>query len=418
MIDMTAAEYFKSLSSRGSKPGLERIKELLRLLGDPQDRLRVIHVAGTNGKGSVCRMLESILGAAGRKTGLFTSPYITVPQECIRSGGRDISEDEFSRLCDRICMAEQKMEDGPTEFEALTAMAFLYFADCGCDTVIIETGMGGRLDATNVIKEPLLSVITGVELDHTEYLGSAISGIAAEKAGIIKPRRPVVFGGSNPEALGVIRSECERQQASLELVDYERLKVSELTLSGTRFDFGGLKNLNIPLLGVYQPRNAAVALTAAELLSGMGCGISEKALRLGLSRVSWRGRFELMQRDPVVIYDGAHNLQGITVAAKSVRTYFGDSRIVLLMGVMKDKDYKNMANVIAPLTGEVYAITPDNPRSLPAAELAGCFEKIGVRSMPCESVQDGLSLALNAARNKKLPLIILGSLYFYKDIRI
>ncbi len=414
---MTPTEYFISLGSRGSKPGLERIKSLLRLLGDPQYKLRAVHVAGTNGKGSVCRMLESILCAAGYKTGLFTSPYITVPHECIRAGGRDISEDEFDRLCGRICRAEQKMNDGPTEFEALTAMAFLYFAECGCETVIIETGMGGRIDATNVIKEPLLSIITGVESDHTEYLGSTIGEIAGEKAGIIKPRRPVVFGGYDPEALGVIRAECERQSASLELVDYERLNVRRMTLGGTEFDFGGLKNLNIPLLGAYQPRNAAVALTAAEFISGMGCKISEEALRSGLGSVKWRGRFELLAADPIVIYDGAHNLQGMTAAVESIKMYFS-GKAVLLMGVMRDKDYENMAKIIAPYVKEAFTVTPDNPRSLPADRLAACFEELGVSAVPCGSVKDGLPLALDAAKGDKLPLVILGSLYFYKDIQI
>lgn len=409
------SEYFKNLGSRGSKPGLDRIRELLRLLGGPQDRLGIIHVAGTNGKGSVCRMLESILLAAGFNVGLFTSPYLKSPNESIRIGGKIISDADFYALCGRIREAENAMSEGPTEFEALTAAAFLCFADRRCDAAIIEAGMGGKLDATNVIRQPLVSVITDVELDHTEYLGSDIEEIAREKAGIIKPGCPALFGGDKPEALEVVKNECALRQAPLSVVDFEKMRVTSLGLRGTRFDFGELKNVFTPLLGTYQPRNAAAALTAVGLLRGRGLEISEEAVRAGLAGVSHPGRFEMLVENPTVIYDGAHNSMGMEKAAESVKTYFG-GKVILLMGVMRDKDYERMTEIIAPLAEKVFTIRPDNPRSLDAEILAGCFEKFGVPSEPCRSVRDGYSKALGVAKAANIPLIILGSLYFYKDI--
>lgn len=410
-----AAEYFKSLGGRGSRPGLERIKELLEILNNPQDRFGIIHVAGTNGKGSVCRMLEGILLASGFNVGLFTSPYIVSPPECIRAGGQSVPEDEFYSLCGRIRDAERAMSEGPTEFEALTAMAFLYFAKRDCDIVIIEAGMGGRLDATNVVRRPLLSVITDVELDHTEYLGPTIKEIAREKAGIIKRSCPVVFGGRKPEALEVVQNECALRQAPLALVDFEKMRVRSFGLRGTRFDFGELSDVFTPLLGTYQPRNAAVALTAVEALRGQSIEISDEAVRDGMKNLTHPGRFELLGENPAVIYDGAHNPMGMEKAAESVKAYFG-GRVILLMGVMRDKDYERMTEIIAPLAEKAFTIKPDNPRSLDAEALTERFKTLGVPSEPCLSVKDGYSKAFGAAKAANIPLIILGSLYFYKDI--
>ncbi len=412
----TPEQYFKSLPQRGSKPGLERISELLALLNEPQRGMNIIHIAGTNGKGSVSKMLEGILCAAGYKCGLFESPCLVSPDEYIRVCRKPVDREGFLRLCGLVQNAEQSMIDKPTEFEVLTAMALLYFKEQGCDIVILEACMGGRLDTTNICPSPLLSIITDVALDHTEYLGSTVAEIAAEKAGIIKRGRPTVFGGTDPEALDVIKSECEKLGSPLVTVDHGRLENLRFSLERTVFDFGDYKDISMPLLGAYQPKNAAAALTAAEILCKNGIKIGRADLYEGLGSLRHRGRFELLRREPIVIYDGAHNPNGAATAAESMKIYFGEKKAALVMGVMADKDYERMVGILAPRAERVFAVTPDNPRALPAKLLAERFEAHGVPSEPFASVAEGCRTAINYAETKKLPLIIMGSLYMYKNI--
>lgn len=414
----TPEQYFRSLPQRGSKPGLERISELLARLNEPQNGMNIIHIAGTNGKGSVSKMLEGIICAAGYRCGLFESPCLVSPDEYIRVNRKPVEHSDFLRLCGTVRDAEQSMTDKPTEFEVLTAMALLYFKEQRCDIVILEACMGGRLDTTNVCSSPLLSVITDVALDHTEYLGSTVAEIAAEKAGIIKSGRPVVFGGTDPEALEVIKSECKKFGAPLVTVDHGRIKNPRFSLEHTVFDFGDHKDISMPLLGAYQPKNAAIALTAAEVLCKNGLKISRADIYEGFSGLHHRGRFELLRRDPIVIYDGAHNPNGAATAAESLKIYFGEKKAALVMGVMADKDYEKMTEILAPRAERVFAVTPDNPRALPAETLAARFKAHGVPSEHFSRVAEGCRAAINYAETKKLPVIILGSLYMYKDIEI
>ncbi len=412
----TPEQYFRSLPKRGSKPGLERISELLARLNEPQKGMNIIHIAGTNGKGSVSKMLEGILNAAGYKCGLFESPCLISPEEYIRVGRKSVEHADFLKLCGTVRDAEQSMADKPTEFEVLTAMALLYFKEQSCDIVILEACMGGRLDTTNVCPSPLLSIITDVALDHTEYLGSTVAEIAAEKAGIIKRGRPIVFGGTDHEALEVIKNECEKIGSSLVTVDHGLIKNPRFSLEHTVFDFGEYKDISMPLLGAYQPKNAAAALTAAEVLIKSGLKISRADIYEGLGSLRHRGRFELLRRDPIVIYDGAHNPNGAATAAESLKIYFGEKRAAIVMGVMADKDYEKMAGILAPRAERAFAVTPDNPRALHAETLAERFEALGVPSEHFGSVAEGCRAAINYAKAKKLPVIILGSLYLYKDI--
>lgn len=412
----TPEQYFRSLPKRGSKPGLERISELLTRLNEPQKGMNIIHIAGTNGKGSVSKMLEGILSAAGYKCGLFESPCLVSPEEYIRVGRKPVEHSDFLRLCGIVRDAEQSMTDKPTEFEVITAMALLYFKEQRCDIVILEACMGGRLDTTNVCPSPLLSVITDVALDHTEYLGSTIARIAAEKAGIIKRGRPTVFGGTDPEALEVIKSECEKLGAPLVTVDHGQLDNLRFFLEHTVFDFGDYKDISMPLLGAYQPKNAAVALTAVDVLCKNRLKISHSDIYEGLGSLRHCGRFELLRRDPIVIYDGAHNPNGAATAAESMKTYFGEKKAALVTGVMADKDYKKMVGILAPRAERVFAVTPDNSRALPAETLAERFEAHGVPSEHFSRVSEGCRAAINYAEEKKLPVIIMGSLYMYKDI--
>ena len=410
--------YIHSINWTFCKPGLERITALCEKLGDPQKQVKFIHVAGTNGKGSICAMLSSILTKAGYKTGLYTSPYIKHFNERMMIDGEMISEKELSALTEYIRPIADAMEDKPTEFELITAIAFLYFARHNCDLVVLECGLGGRLDSTNIIEDPALSVITGVALDHVSILGDTTEKIAMEKSGIIKNGCPVVYGNNShdADAYRVIRLVAAEKNAPLTVTDEGMLQNVRHSVNETLFDFGGECDYRLKLLGVYQPYNAATVLTAVSVLRHSGYQIHERAVREGLRTVYWPARFERLSDDPIVIYDGGHNPQGIDVAKRSIKTYFGDERILLLTGVMGDKDYSCMVKELAPLSQHVYTVTPNNPRSLSAFELAEVYRSYGVDATPFESVANAVKTAMEDARHQKRPLFILGSLYLYCEV--
>ncbi len=413
-----AIEYIHNVSWTFCKPGLERIGALCEKLGNPQRRLKYIHVAGTNGKGSFCAMTESILRAAGYKTGLYTSPYILEFNERIRVSGENIPAEDLARITERVRVFADEMEDKPTEFELITAIAFEYFAECRCDVVVLETGLGGRLDSTNIIETSLLSVITGIDLDHTAILGDTVEKIAAEKAGIIKHACPILFGGAGGEdAERVIRKAAEEQSAPYTKTDLSKLSVTSCSLSGTSLSFGAHRDLTLPLLGTYQPKNLANALSAIDLLTARGAiSVTEEQIRLGLASVRWPARFEVISTDPVIIFDGSHNPQGIASAAESIRRYFPDRRINLLTGVMADKQYDGMIVTLAPLANRVFTVTPNNPRALNSHRYADCFRAHGVEADGFDTVTDGLSAAIRYSKETDTPLVCLGSLYLYGEL--
>lgn len=413
-----ALDYIHSINWTFCKPGLERIRVLCKKLGNPQKKLKFVHVAGTNGKGSVSAMLSAILSDAGYKVGLYTSPYIKTFNERMAINGSPISDAELVELTEAVRPIADAMEDKPTEFELITALAFEYFARNACDLVVLECGLGGRLDSTNVIDSPALSIITGVALDHTAILGSTVEKIAKEKAGIIKPGCPVLFGNNSHEheALGVIRRVSSQKGAPLVVTNESLLKNIRYSVNGTSFDFDGEKDYNLQLLGVYQPYNAATVLTAVRSLRYSGYDIPEAAVRSGLARVYWPARFERLSEDPIVIYDGGHNPQGIAAAKQSIKAYFGEKRVLLLSGLMGDKDYTLMVNELAPIADKVYTVTPDNPRSLPAEELATVYRSVGADATAFASVREAVEAAMQDAKEMKKPLFILGSLYLYCEI--
>ena len=359
-----SVEYIHGISWTFCKPGLERIQTLCALLGDPQNGMRFIHVAGTNGKGSFCAMLSSVLRESGIKVGLFTSPYIRFFNERMCVDGQPIEDGELAEITSYVRPFADKMTDKPTEFELITAIGFEYFKRKKCDVVILEAGMGGRLDSTNVIREPLLSVITGIALDHTAFLGDTVEKIAAEKAGIIKDGRPVLYGGEDLNAKTVIRDTAIANESAYFDVDYSLLSVRSATLDGTVFDFGDRKNLSIKLLGSYQPKNASLVVSAVDVLKNEGLNIPESAVRNGLEKATWSARFEIISKDPLIIFDGAHNPQGIDSAVESVERYFGDQKVYVLTGVLKDKDYAYIASRLAHIGERAFVLTPDNPRAL------------------------------------------------------
>lgn len=412
-----AIRYIHSTCWKGSRPGLSRITELLRKLGNPEKDLRVIHVAGTNGKGSLCAMLESVLTSAGYRVGLFTSPYIEEFTERIRVGGKNIPKQDLAEVTEFVRPFAEEMEDTPTEFELITAIGILYFARAGVDLAVLECGMGGRLDSTNVINAPLLSVITGIALDHTEYLGDTVEKIAAEKAGIIKSGCPVLFGGEDPHAAEVIREKAVQMGSPFTQTVRKEIKNVRCSLSGTVFDYPEYPDLRLSLLGSYQPYNAANLVEAVKLLRWRGLTVSDGALRKGLEDARWKGRFERMNESPAVFFDGGHNYEGVTAAAETVKLLFGDRKLLLLTGMMADKEYEKMAAVMAGFAKRVYTVTPDNPRALPAEKLASVFRAGGVSAESFASYEDAVAAAFRAAKAEDVPLLALGSLYSYASFK-
>lgn len=411
-----AIEYIHSVNWTFCNPGLERVSALCSALGNPQDSLKFIHVAGTNGKGSFCAMLDSVLRAEGYRVGLFTSPYILEFGERMRVDGENISESELCELVELVKPIADKMEDKPTEFELITALAFLHFANKKCDYVVLECGLGGRLDATNIIKTPLLSVITGIALDHTAILGDTHEKIAAEKAGIIKEGAPVLWCGSHEGAYRVIKAQAEKLDAPVTVVDRSSLKIKEMSLDGTIFDHKERKDLSLSLLGSYQPINATNVLTAIDLLGAQGIEISDRAIREGLANTVWHARFEVISRDPLIIADGGHNPEGVDGAIESVKRYFPNEKVGIITGVMADKDYKYMASRMSEVASDVFCLTPDNPRALPAGDYAHVFASLGVNATACDSVTDAVGSALSWAKKNGRPVICLGSLYMYGEV--
>ena len=411
-----AIEYIHSVNWMFCNPGLDRVKTLCRALGDPQDSLKFIHVAGTNGKGSFCAMLDSVLRAQGYKVGLFTSPYIMEFGERMRVDGENISERELCDLVEKVRPIADAMEDKPTEFELITAIAFLYFANHHCDYVVLECGLGGRLDATNIIKTSILSVITGIALDHTAILGDTEEKIAAEKAGIIEENVPVLWCGSHKGAEQVILAHAQEMNAPVLTVDRSLLAVKQMTLDGTHFDFGTHTDMHIPLLGSYQPINASNVLTAVDALRLQGVEIGEDAVRSGLAAVVWHARFEKICKNPLIIADGGHNPEGIDGAVDSIKKYFGADKVGIITGVMADKDYQYMAGRIAEVASNVFCLTPDNPRALAAEKYADVFESLGVHAVACASVKEAVASAYAFAKESGIPVVSLGSLYMYGEV--
>ncbi len=411
-----ALEYIHSINWTFTKPGLERIRELCEKLGNPQKELKFVHVAGTNGKGSFCAMLDSILRAAGYKTGLFTSPYIKEFGERIRYLGENISERDLADITEYIKPFADAMEDKPTEFELITAIGLEYFKRKKCDIVILEAGMGGRLDSTNIIPTSILSVITGIALDHTAYLGDTVEKIATEKAGIIKSGGKVLYGGDDESAVTVISTRAEELFATYKRVDRSTLKVVSSNLEGTVFNYKEREALELSLLGLYQPKNAATVLDAVDILIESGFDIPEEAVRKGLKATKWHARFEVISKEQTVIFDGAHNPEGIETAVESIKYYFGDKKVCVLTGVMKDKDYHYIAGKLSEIADSAVVITPDNPRALNAEEYSNVLAEKGIEAKAYGNVKEALVAGKELALERDTALVCLGSLYMYKEV--
>lgn len=404
--------FLHATSWQGSRLGLERMEELMALLGHPEQHLRFVHVAGTNGKGSIAAMLSSILTQAGYTTGLYTSPHLMRVNERMKINGIDISNEELLALAESVRPAVEEISDPPTEFERITAMALLYFQRRACQVVVLEVGLGGRLDATNVIPAPDAAVISNIALEHTAVLGNTLEQIAREKAGIIKPGASVVLCHQTPSVEAVVRTVCQRQGASLSITAPTQGQIISRTLEGQTLAYRNRDNLFLHLPGVYQEANAFVALDTVDvLIREKGYHISDEAVHRGLSHVRWPGRLEVLQRDPLVLVDGAHNPDGVGALTSCLREYFPKKKLTFVMGVMADKNYEEMLFMVAPLAKRFITVTPESERALSSAQLAGQIQQqFRIPAHDGGNISSGLALALTLCSPKDV-ICVFGSLY-------
>ena len=411
-----ALTYIHSICWKGSRLGLGRTRELLQKLGNPEKQLKFVHIAGTNGKGSCAAMLSSILEAAGYRVGLYTSPFINRFNERMQINHQCIPDGELAELTAYIRPFADGMADPPTEFELITALAMVYFARHQCDIVVLEVGMGGELDSTNIIDVPEAAVIMAMGLDHVKELGPTMADIARAKAGIIKEGGRVVSYGGNPEADAVIAAACREKNASLRQPDFAAIVPGDFSLEGQSFSYKGWHDLRIPLVGAYQMKNAAAVLETVEVLRQRGWHISDEAVVQGLKHTRWPARFEVLRRDPVFIVDGGHNPHGIRATAESLQRLFPGKKFTFVTGVMADKDVESILGLIVPLADQFFTVRPDNPRAMSAQELAERIRAMGAKATPCESVADGVDRAV-AVEGKDGVACALGSLYMSGDVR-
>jgi dihydrofolate synthase/folylpolyglutamate synthase len=407
--------YIHKTTWLGSKPGLSRIRELLERLGNPQKKLKFIHVVGTNGKGSVSAMLSLVLEKQGYKVGTFVSPYIVSFNERIQINRAHISDDDLCKTVEKVMPFAEAMEDHPTEFELITAVGFEYFKNKGCDIVVLEAGMGGALDSTNIIDTPVVSVFTAIGLDHKEQLGDTVSAIARTKAGILKKGTEAVFNGEEKAARPVIRKECEKLGIPLTIPCHRRLKIKKTNIFGSTFNYKDYLDIKVGLAGIHQIDNAITVIEAAWALNRQGVSVGEEAIRFGLENVKWPARFEVLSKEPLVIFDGAHNINGVTRLKENIINYFPDKKLVMLMGVMADKEYQRMLDMMMPFCKKLYTVKPQNPRALSAEELAAEAGKRGVKACPVSISPEDIKKIRESLTEDDV-FLMMGSLYMYGDI--
>lgn len=392
-----ALAYIRNVQKRGSILGLETIKRLLERLDNPQDKRSVIHVAGTNGKGSICAFLEAMYRSEGKRVGRYISPTLYCYLERFQIDGRYMKEEEFARLLSRVAAEAEQMEregyESPTAFEMETAVAFLYFLEQDVDLVILETGMGGRQDATNVVTDPKCCVFASIGMDHMQFLGDTQEKIAHEKAGIIKQGCPVVSYPNCPEVLGVLKQEADLQHAALHVVHRNEIVICSETLEETCFCYQGVE-YRIRMLGEYQVYNAATAIAVKLLLDG-------SLHRESLMEARWEGRFEVVSGSPLLIRDGAHNVDGVLALKKSLQKHFTNERFLFIIGVLRDKEYEKMMQILCPMADRIFTVTPDNARGLSGAVLKEAVLPYCREVLECSSVEKAVERAEQEARRWK-----------------
>lgn len=415
-----ALEKIHSLLTFGSRPGLDRMRELLNKLENPQDRLKYIHVAGTNGKGSVCAMLSSALVAARYKTGLFISPYITDFRERIQINNIPIDKETLADAVEKTFPIVLRLRDNGviiTEFEYVNALQFYIQAQAGCDIVVLETGMGGLLDCTNVIKPPLCAVITTIGLDHTAVLGDTIELIAEQKCGIIKHGSAVVTSAQDSRAMNVIKETAGALGVPLIKSDEVELEVISESLRGSRVKYESYE-FNIPLAGAHQIENAKTAVAALKYLDKDGSiGVGSGCIARGFEKAVNPARLELLCEDPIVLLDGAHNPNGIGALKEAIKKFLPDKKIICVTGMLADKDIDSSIALLSGVFESVYTVPVDNPRTISADLLAEKYKAVCKNTKPFDSPQSAFDEALFRAKAENCTVLICGSLYLAGELR-
>ena len=403
----------------GGALDLTNIKELMKRLGDPQNQLKYVHVAGTNGKGSVIAYLYTTLSEAGYRVGRYISPSVYSYREKMEVAGRAVSREQFAGYVTRVAAAIEEMTaEGlahPTPFEIETAVAFLFFSEEKCDLVVLEVGMGGNLDATNIIKNTVLAVLVPISMDHQSFLGNTLAEIAEKKAGIIKPGCSVVTVGQKLEALKVIKEVCRENSAELTVADLELAKAVKEDFAGQILEYKG-ETYELSLAGSYQTENAALAIEALNILDKKGYPTTIEQRKKGLKDTKWNGRLTIIHRNPLFIVDGAHNPAAADMLEDSVRKYFKGRRMFFIMGVFRDKDYHYIIRKLCPYAEQIVTVeTPDNPRALPADELAEAIRLCNPHVQAAESIQDAVDKVFAMAGSEDV-ILSFGSLSFIGEI--
>ncbi|MCE9676058.1 bifunctional folylpolyglutamate synthase/dihydrofolate synthase [Paraclostridium bifermentans] len=420
-----ALQFIHESHKFGMRLGLDNIKKLLELLGNPQNNLKIIHVAGTNGKGSTCSFISSILKESGYKVGLYTSPFLETFTERIRVNGENISEEEVGKI---VSLIKEKIEimvsEGysyPTEFEIVTAMAFYYYNQEKVDFVALEVGLGGRYDATNVIDKPVVSAITSISLDHTGILGDTLGKIAFEKGGIIKEDCSTIVYPQQEEASEVIKNICAEKKSKYIECDFKNIEIKSSNINSQIYNCNingkELRDLEIKLIGDHQIKNSIVALNVIEYLNDIKItNISEENIRKGLLETKWPGRIEKISENPMFIIDGAHNEEGAKSLANSIDKYFENKNKILVIGMLEDKDIESVLDLLIPKFNRVITTTPDNPRAIDANKLKEKIERYNIEVTCKPNIKEAVDYALEIS-NKDDIIISAGSLYMIGNVR-
>ncbi|MDR3891570.1 MAG: folylpolyglutamate synthase/dihydrofolate synthase family protein [Blautia sp.] len=415
-----ARVYLDEVSKYGSVLGLDNMRELLGRLGNPQDDLKFIHISGTNGKGSALSYMSTILSGAGFRTGRYISPTLYAYRERIQVDGVMIDRESLAALVTVVKEAVDAMEaenkGNPTVFEVETALSFLYFKEQKCDIVVLETGLGGTLDATNVVKTTVMEMISSIGMDHMEFLGGTLQEIAENKAGIIKPHTWVVSAEQDPKAAEVIKRVCREKDCKLSVVDPDAFQDVHYGYEKQTFTYKNWKDVEITLAGTYQVTNAALALEAVEALRKLGYSLTEEQVRKGMKAAFWRGRFSVIHKNPVVVIDGAHNPAAAKVLKDSLETYFQGKNLHFIMGVFADKDYQSVIEMTAPLAKHIITIeTPGNPRALSAVKLKEAVEKVNPSVEAAGSIREAVEKSMKNTQKDDV-IAAFGSLSFLGEL--
>jgi dihydrofolate synthase/folylpolyglutamate synthase len=421
-MDYTKAlDYIHGTLKFGVKLGLENIKALLLLMGNPHESLKFVHVAGTNGKGSTVAFIGSILMESGYKTGIYTSPYLERFTERIKVDREEIANTDVARITGFVKeKVDELVRNGgnhPTEFEIVTAIAFQYFFEKCCDVVVLEVGLGGRFDSTNVIDTPLAAVITTISYDHMNILGDTLEKIAYEKAGIIKENTDIVLYPQSDEALKVFEIICEDKNSRLKKVLFSDYEILESSIWGSSFLHKRYGRFKINITGEHQVANAVTALEAIEILREKGfCKICRNSIDKGLSKAVWPGRLEIINKNPIFMIDGAHNSEGASMLAKNLKKYFPGKKIIFIIGVLKDKDYISIIEPVVPIVSEFIAVRPENDRGMTAQELAIILRSYCKEVSVSDKIEEAIIYSIKKVSKEGI-ICAYGSLYYIGEIR-